>query len=67
MDATKECCWRMLETAYVSDNFEMLVTDLLHWKATNSTAKVWNLLCDIISNYRFDYKITINDSISISV
>ena len=29
--------------------------------------EVKNLPCDIISNYRFDYKITINDSISISV
>ena len=29
--------------------------------------KVKNLSSDIISNYRFDYKITINDSISISV
>ena len=26
------CWWRMLETKCVGDKFEMLVTDLIHWK-----------------------------------
>ena len=33
------CWWRMLETICVSDKFETLMNDFLHWKNSNRTKK----------------------------
>ena len=38
------CWWRMLETMYVGDNFEMFMGDSLHIKLSNMGKNVTNII-----------------------
>ena len=52
------CWWRMLETKCAGDKVEMLVTDLIHWKITNITKKVGNIMILPTSQIGHHHKVT---------